>query len=406
MDEILDLITAATHNKKSITKIGLLTLPIYTNYGGILQIVALYEYLTSIGKEPILLERYQRESFTHQLGLALVKALPSFMFMSSAAKSAGVAPKRRSLVTRLRHLWLKDRRLRAYELHRPFIHRHLANRSGPLYSSSQMKEAVRDLALDAVIVGSDQVWRSEYQPRGSMGDYFLGFISDSVARKISYGASFGSNSWEYTSLTDRVSKLLADFDFVSVREESGVGICRDALKRQDVYHVLDPTMLVPLSFYETLTNGVPTAKKEKQLLEYILDDSGVYAEMGERVASGMWDCYTVRKLVLDSNTAPLTVPAWLRAFRESDFIITDSFHGVVFSLLFNREFVAILNRGRGADRFISLLGQLNLTNRLVYEVSVEHLENLARTPIDYAAVNARLDALRVNSTAFLRRALG
>lgn len=109
----------------------------------------------------------------------------------------------------------------------------------------------------------------------------------------------------------------------------------------------------------------------------------------------------------DSGEGKMTidVPGWLRAFMDADFVVTDSFHGCVFSIIFKKNFIAILNEDRGADRFTSLLDQLGLRDRLVTNPTSEKLRELAMQPIDFAPVDAKLKELRARSAAFLQEAL-
>ncbi|WP_228461941.1 polysaccharide pyruvyl transferase family protein [Paracoccus liaowanqingii] len=103
-------------------------------------------------------------------------------------------------------------------------------------------------------------------------------------------------------------------------------------------------------------------------------------------------------------TRDRTVEGWLVDFYQADFILTDSFHGVVFSILFNRPFIVFSNPIRGLARFSSILGLFELEARMVKDVGSADHEALL-TPIDWIKVNMRLDELRHQSIEFLRNAL-
>ncbi len=98
-----------------------------------------------------------------------------------------------------------------------------------------------------------------------------------------------------------------------------------------------------------------------------------------------------------------SVPEWLASFANADFVITDSFHGMVFSIIFEKEFVVIGNSKRGIDRFISLLSLLKLENRLIFDL--KDLEKKDLKPIDYSRVNIVLDNEKKKSKDFLLGAL-
>lgn len=97
------------------------------------------------------------------------------------------------------------------------------------------------------------------------------------------------------------------------------------------------------------------------------------------------------------------VEDWLKGFRDSDYVITDSFHGTVFAIIFNKPFITILNRERGVDRFNTLLGLFGLSDRLI--TSHDELERIINKPIDFKMVNQRLHEEKIKSIDFLNRHL-
>src|SRR5690606_38187267 len=123
--------------------------------------------------------------------------------------------------------------------------------------------------FDAIIVGSDQVWRYKYVGK-NFRYYFLDFITKPT-KKISYAASFGIDNWEGPNDTvPLISRLLADFQAISVREDSGVVICKETFGVDDTRHVLDPTFLPEIEFYDNIID-VEGISKTIQLFSYVLD---------------------------------------------------------------------------------------------------------------------------------------
>ena len=98
----------------------------------------------------------------------------------------------------------------------------------------------------------------------------------------------------------------------------------------------------------------------------------------------------------------LSVAEWLTIFRDAEYIITDSFHGCVFSIIFRREFAAIINRNRGASRFLSLFGKFGLLDRVVIDASRGVLPN---QPIDWSVVEQKLRMWQELSLNYLAKAL-
>ncbi len=98
------------------------------------------------------------------------------------------------------------------------------------------------------------------------------------------------------------------------------------------------------------------------------------------------------------------VEAWLKSFHDADFVVTDSFHGTVFSIIFNKPFIAISNKARGSARFLSLLKIFGLENRLVNDLAEVNV-SLLNASIDYGHVNEILASFRANSIDFIKNSL-
>jgi hypothetical protein len=131
---------------------------------------------------------------------------------------------------------------------------------------------LRKAGFDAYIVGSDQVWRPKYAPE--LKNHFLGFAGNSAEiRKIAYAASFGVDKWEFSgSQTKNCSMLLKQFNAVSVREDTGIALCKDYLG-VSATQTLDPTLLLSREDYAELTDKVKLPGFQHKLVIYVLDMS-------------------------------------------------------------------------------------------------------------------------------------
>ena len=229
---------------------------------------------------------------------------------------------------------------------------------------------------------------------------FLSFIpKEKKIKRISYAASFGNNEWEFTDeQTETCKELLSRFDAVSVREIDGIELCRKYLKREDAVWVLDPTLLLDRNDYENLCKNVPCLE-ENTLCAYILDLNNDIVLKLKTIA----DKKRLKlKIVSADNNCTLSVPEWVAMFRDAKCIITDSFHGTVFSIIFNKEFYSITNIERGGSRFTSLLSLFGLINRLNNSINEISSNN---TKINWALVNQKLHQLRKYSIKFLTSTL-
>lgn len=240
-------------------KIGILTLPLHTNYGGILQAYALQTILERMGHEVVILDK------------------PFRLHFKLRHKEI-----RRRLWKKCRGKW-KDRIFReeyAYSVvsqhTRPFLDKYLHIQEVADFGKLKQK------GMEAIVVGSDQVWRVVWQPK--VEDVFLGFAQNWKIRRVAYAASFGTEHWEYDERqTEACGKLLQRFDAVSVREDSGVRLCRSHFG-VEAAHVLDPTMLLDVDDYMKLTEEAGTPKSKGTLLCYMLDETEDKLQLIHRIA--------------------------------------------------------------------------------------------------------------------------
>ncbi|WP_423162762.1 polysaccharide pyruvyl transferase family protein [Stenotrophomonas maltophilia] len=360
-------------------RIGLLTLPLHSNYGGIIQIAALSAFVRALGLQPVLLRKEHQKAGWKRMVIEVLKRLPG------------------QNIANYRNQYLKLQR------HAAFMEAFLPEQSRVSRSPAELRMECDRLGLDAVVVGSDQVWRLDYIDDGAYDAYFLSFLVGSPIRRVSYAASFGTDRWPDASRVEDVSRLLAGFQAVSVREDSGQELCADRFGRSDAVHVLDPTLLVDRSFHEEVIATLAPGRGEGGLYAYVLDRSAAKKAIID--AAGQSENLSKITIAEPENDLEgyVDLGEWVRRFRDAEFVVTDSYHGMIFSIIFEKQFVAIGNAGRGLTRFKSLLAQLGLEDRLV-EVGNERVQ-LPGAQIDYSRVNRRIAELRMKSRAFLSDAL-
>lgn len=310
-------------------KIGILTQPLKSNYGGVLQNWALQQVLIKLGHEPVTID--------------YLPPLPWKKFILSTMKSLvyWFIPSRRRTFLR--------RKYRRKPVFGDFMEKNV--RTTHVCGSYSMR-VVREYGMEALVVGSDQVWRPLYN-QNCLYDMFLRFAWRFGGKKIAYAASFGVDAWEFSDKQTSVcARLARGFDALSVREESGVRLCLQHLGVK-ASAVLDPTLLVGKEEYAKLCADVPPAGEEF-LAAYVLDTSGEAEEVISEEAGNRG--LPVRRF-LTGEKAELTMAEWLSVFRDASFIVTDSFHGTVFSIIFGKPFRCVVNKSRGGARFEDLLGK-------------------------------------------------
>lgn len=281
-------------------------------------------------------------------------------------------------------------------------------RSQQTYTASQQLNTV-GTTYSAVVVGSDQVWRPNMfvNKHQDLDAYFLSFLPDSITR-VSYAASFGVDKWEETSdsiLSDRVRKAMTKFNAISVREQTGVAICRDHFG-VTAQHVLDPTLLNGVEFFERVIAKAGVSKQNENVVYYKLDVDTTFISaikhIGDILQVPTEDIYYQMS---EAGYRYIPVADWLAKIRDSKFVVTDSFHCVCLAILFNKEFICFANKDRGLARLQSLLASLGIDGRLCDEQQSLSSFFAECKPIEYHNVNTKLAELRIGSLAFLKDAL-
>ncbi|MDO4319835.1 MAG: polysaccharide pyruvyl transferase family protein [Bacteroidales bacterium] len=354
-------------------KVAIVTQPLGLNVGGMLQNYALQQALRSIGHDPVTIN-YQP---VRRFGIKEVIRMTARNVRTLMRRMAG------------RHdymLYACD--FRPSRANRGFIRLNIA--CTPECGAYRPVDGAA-----AYITGSDQVWRPRYNP-GILYDQYLAFTGDSPVRRVAYAASFGVDTWEYDSAqTAECRRLAARFDAVSVREQSGVALCRDRLGIEAV-PVLDPTLLLDRDDYDRLCADIP-ADRRKTVVSYMLDPDFDKSEACRRAARKTGARH---RSLHPRATSP---DRWIAAIRDAAFVVTDSFHGTVFSIIFGKPFAVMANDSRGNSRIESLLGALGLTDRIA--ATPADIDRLVGSPIGYDEVRARLEPIKAASHSFLEKSL-
>jgi hypothetical protein len=275
-------------------------------------------------------------------------------------------------------------------------------------------ELNNELQLDAYIVGSDQVWRPDFVH--NIYDMYFQFLQNDKVKKISYAASFGVNTWEYSTEQQLIcAELIKKFDGISVREKSGVALCKEYFN-VNALHLLDPTLLLSADDYKKLIPVNKKNKTRKQLTVYILDFTSEKREILNYISKKLNLSVTYvgnefsdkQNIHYTERIAP-PVENWLEEFDNADFIFTDSFHGTAFSIIFNKPFISIGNPTRGIERFTSLLDLFNISDRLLIpdnkNIDFSLIDAIVNKPIDFKYINEVRTSEVAKSFEYLTRNL-
>ena len=373
-------------------KIGIITQPLETNYGGLLQNYALQEALRRLGHDVITLDQPYLIPSRNTVYKGCIKAIIKKILGRKCNMPVYITPEE------IDEIAIYTSR---------FVEKYISH-TQRLNSKEDFCRATKELALEALVVGSDQVWRPIYNPRLTRS--FFDFAEDLNITRVAYAASFGVDNWEYNTKETKICSRLAKlFKAISIREMSAIKLCKKYLG-VDATFVLDPTMLLHKEDYIKIVENSRIKDSKGDLFTYILDDSNEKQAFIKRVATKLnLTPFTVMpakskqyiKEDIESCICP-PVEQWLRAFMDAKFVVCDSFHGAVFSIIFNKPFVIIGNKERGLSRFNSLVEMYSLKERLLNTSSdISIIDNA----IDWETVNNKRAEMRKLSIKFIKNNL-
>ena len=265
--------------------------------------------------------------------------------------------------------------------------------------------------FDVFIVGSDQVWRAG-TTNIAKNTFYLEF-ADENKKKVAYAASFGTDTWEGDKqLTEKIKPLIKRFDSISVREESGIDICKNIFGIDNAVCVLDPTLMINREDYQPILDDWKDKShlKKKYIAHMLLDDTIQLKNGSKKIA----DYFKAEINYIKGKSFNVLgqivtlynkVSQWLTYLKDAELVITDSFHCTVFSIIFHKKFVVVANPKRGIARLETLLGKLGLEDRLFTNIDDVLKSGILDKEIDYEEVDKKLEIHRKYSMEFLRKAL-
>ncbi len=373
-------------------KIGIYTLPLNYNYGGLLQAFALQTVLQRLGHDVVIIDRplHTVEPFYKRPREKVKRFVRRYLLHDKSVR-----------------VFLENEEAKVYseisQNTQRFIDHYLNTRKAT--DTHQLSET----DYDAIIVGSDQIWRCAFHDtKRKLYDAYLEFAENwTHLKRISYAASLGTDEWEYPKDKAKRCKLLLEkFDAISVREASGVSLLKQHFGVKAT-HVLDPTLLLSSSDYIKIFEEAHTPASKGNMMVYVLDDDASKQKFVEEYEKKLHLTAFRVNSQADNINLPVSLriqpplDQWLRGFQDAQFVVTDSFHACVFSMLFGKPFVAIGNKNRGLSRFESLLQTFGLCDRLVSTDKGE----VYIPKSDVSLVQVKLKQLRMQSLQYLTSAL-
>ncbi|MBQ6366377.1 MAG: polysaccharide pyruvyl transferase family protein [Oscillospiraceae bacterium] len=361
-------------------RIAVITFHNTSNFGATLQCVALSCYLKEMGHQVEVinyLPPYIRDK------KSIIKELKKIKYADNKPKAT---VKGMAYLLHAREIGCKNRRFEK------FIQKNL-NLSHPYFTYSSLIDDPP--AADLYLCGSDQIWNPSLTGGDFDEAFFLRFAK---GKKASYGASLGELNID--DHRDRLAALTEDFSAISVRENSARKKLESALNRR-VETVLDCTLLIGKEAYSVMESREHN-RPEPYLLLYNIQNSAVSVALAKRISKekglriiDISPNFFV-KIPGAKNMKDIGPDVFLSLFHNASYVVTNSFHGTVFSIIYEKQFITIPHSKR-ASRMLDLLEILGLKDRIALE-SGYHEHSL----IDYKEVNGKLQLAREKSLSYLR----
>ena len=256
--------------------------------------------------------------------------------------------------------------------------------------------------FDVLIAGSDQIWNFSEQ-YGIDETYFLNFGSKNNF-KISYAASFGANKINYR-YNNKIKNLIKNFDRISVRENSALRILKKNTKKK-ISVVPDPTLLI--DNYHGLLTGAKVIKKD-YLFCYNLRDDRVIRDVCNYI-SKLYNLEIITPFNINrrwrqiGKTVYPSPKEWLKLIFSAKFVVTNTFHGTIFSLLFKKDFIVVSlqkNKSKYNARVNELLDKVRLKNRIVKKFDLKHINSLLKNKINWTSVMSKKNKLKLSGQKFI-----
>lgn len=250
---------------------------------------------------------------------------------------------------------------------------------------------------NVLITGSDVIWSDFYVP----GEIGMLAWAHGAKTLIAYAASFGEDYWAGNITSDAVRSMLQRFDAISVREASGVALCKSI--GVESHHLVDASMLLPVEEYEQLiaeAENLDVPQHPYAASYFVIQKP----QKSTLIQHGTFRGLPIIELLADSRGKKYSLEQFLSYIRNAAVVITDSFHAVVFSILWNKPFYVFAN-GRNTGRIPSLLKMFGIKKSLhdIFTCTEEDL--LAEQTVDWASVNKKVCTCREQGVAFLKESL-
>lgn len=339
-----------------MTKVGIITLNGYNNYGNRLQNLALQTFFEELGVESeTLIYHTVDKSNAFQ---KMIRHLDQGNFVKSLSRKVRSKTNRQKQAETNR--LLKKREATFLEFSKKYINESSINYNQDLLEDSKVINELNN-KFDSFFVGSDQVWHLDIGATFPT-NYFMPFVPQ--YKRNSFSASFGFSEFPSKKIALKYKKAFLSMNKISVREDAGRDLVSSVCNKEATV-LFDPTLLLSSTAWGNLSESVDHPKK--YLVTYFLGKvTQEYEEIIKRISSE--NDLEIIRLNDINNPDYFEIPPsqFLFLIKNAQFVLTDSFHGSVFSIIFEVPFVALNRLGSSVDmssRLVTLLNNFQISER-------------------------------------------
>lgn len=365
-------------------KIGIITFHRAVNYGAVLQTYATQEFLKANNYDVEIID-YRDE---------ILETPYKFLKLPRG----GIKTKTKKILNDIIFLKKNNKKGKNFQ---KFIKSNL-NLSKMYNSIGELKENYPK--YDIYITGSDQVWNTNIV--GCLSDaYTLNFGNDKIKR-ISYAASIGLSKID-NKYENEYKEKLKNIDFLSVREENAKLILNELIDKKDIQVVLDPTLLLNKEFWSSKIDKLDK-ENEKYIFVYSVANNDEYRKIANYLSkeTGLKIVHFEKTNKFDNvlKNAYTEGPfEFLNFIKNAEYVVTNSFHATVFSIIFNKKFFCVPFKTT-SSRITNLLEKMGISNRIVY--TLEEFKNKKYDEeINYSEVDKKLEEERKESINWLNNVI-
>ena len=271
------------------------------------------------------------------------------------------------------------------------------NKSLKLYLIKNNYSEIKRKDFDILMVNSDQTWRRR-DPKFFYDYAFLKFAKNWAIPKFIYGASLGAHSWIFTKKDEKIAKeCLKTFNGISIRENGTIKLIEKHLGIKPLL-VLDPTLLIDKKYYLNIIQNYKSIQKDgKYICIYLIFSNKNIKKFIKNSSKKLG--YKIKKVSMFSQNH---IEEFIYGISNSKAVITNSYHGTIFSIIFKKPFVTFIKKTLSVERFYSLRDIFHLENRIYYINEIPNI-NLLTTPLN---INLNLiNSLKKKSLYFLKQNL-